>query len=61
LEIDPSKRWTPDDALKHPWLKRSGTKSVIKDNEGAMNSVLGIGGGEIRSMSKGKYNGGTIR
>ncbi len=41
LEIDPNKRWTPDDALKHPWLRRSGTKSFIKDNEDVMNFILG--------------------
>jgi dual specificity tyrosine-phosphorylation-regulated kinase 2/3/4 len=33
LEVDPNLRWTPDEALKHPWLKRKGSKSVLKDNE----------------------------
>lgn len=32
LEIDPQKRWTPEDALKHPWIKRNNLRQVVVDN-----------------------------
>jgi len=60
LEIDPSKRWSPDEALKHSWLKRNGTKSMLKDNEDVVQSVLGndtLANHQARSKSKNRYSG----
>lgn len=33
LEIDPDLRITPEQALKHPWLKRNNVRAMLKDNE----------------------------
>ena len=59
LEIDPSKRWSPEEALKHPWLKRNGIKSMLKDNEEVVQSVLGndtLANLRARSKSKNRYS-----
>jgi hypothetical protein len=38
--MNPEKRLTPDDALKHPWLKRNDNKSMLKENEMIVESIM---------------------
>jgi len=42
LEIDPAERITPEEALRHPWIKRNTIQSVLKDNEDILQNIVGI-------------------
>ncbi len=52
LTLDPALRITPEEALEHPFIKRSQLKSVLKNNESTVVSLLGNLGKNLSRSSK---------
>ena len=43
MTLDPDQRITPEEALRHPWIANSETKSKLKHNDEIVEAVMNSG------------------